>query len=185
MEKRVQYVQHGSWAYGGDECFDIAICFVCSIPRSTVLTLKGTCNLGSVLQWNFYPVVNSTNQISSFDGYRGGQQIVKTNGVWLLEVQEAKISLGKNAISPIGRNKWNWFESSCQGQTSTTRNLTLSICRVGDEFTCDSGHCIGLMKRCDNKVDCRDGSDEKECARVHIPEEYNKDDPPTDIINGK
>ena len=125
----------GSWAYGGDECFDIAICFVCSIPRSTVLTLKGTCNLGSVLQWNFYPVVNSTNQISSFDGYRGGQQIVKTNGVWLLEVQEAKISLGKNAISPIGRNKWNWFESSCQGQTSTTRNLTLSICRVGEEFT--------------------------------------------------
>ena len=40
----------------------------------------------------------------------------------------------------------------------------------------DSGHCVKLRNRCDNTVDCEDRSDENECARVYIPEEYDKDD---------
>ena len=170
---------NGSWAYAGDECFDITLCFVCSIPRSTVLTLKGTCKLGSVFQWNYYPVVNNTNQLSSFEGYKRGQQISQRDGVWSLTVQGARIYLAKNVMSPLGRNQWNWYERSCRSQAVNKRNLTLSLCRVGKEFTCDSGHCVALRKRCDNEVDCEDGSDEKACARVHIPEEYDKDDPPS------
>ena len=174
----------GSWAYAGDECFDITLCFVCSIPRSTVLTLKGTCKLGSVFQWNFYPTVNSTNQLSAFEGYKRGQQISKSDGVWSLKVQGARMYLETNAMTPLGRNPWNWYEMSCRSQAVHKRNLTLSLCRVGKEFTCDSGHCVGLRKRCNNEVDCTDGSDEKECARVHIPKEYDKDDPPSFTLWG-
>ena len=106
----------GTWAYAGAECFDITLCFVCSIPRSTVLTLKGTCKLGSVFQWNFYPTVNSTNQLFAFEGYKRGQQISKRNGVWSLKVQGARIYLEKNAMTPLGRNQWNWYEMSCRSQ---------------------------------------------------------------------
>ena len=175
----------GSWAYAGDECFDITLCFVCSIPRSTVLTLKGTCNLGSVFHWNFYPTVNSTHQISSFEGYKRGQKMTNINGVWSLEVQGAKINLEKKAISPIGRNLWNWYETSCKNSALEMRNLTLSKCTIGEQFTCNSGHCVDMAHRCDNKVDCTDRSDEKECARVDIPEEYEKDDPPTYPFEGE
>ena len=175
----------GSWAYANDECDDITLCFVCTIIRSTVLTLKGTCKLGSSFQWNFYPVVNSTNQISSFEGYKRGQQIVKSKGEWLLEAKGSKITLGKNVISPIGRNQWNWYERSCRSQSFRKRTLTLSLCRIGAEFTCDSGHCVELRNRCDNKRDCGDGSDERECTHVHIPEEYDKDDPPSRKVKGE
>ena len=161
---------NGFWAYAVDGCLDIALCFICSIPRSTVLTLKGTCKLGSAFQWNFYPVVDSTNQLSSFEGYKRGQKIVKTDGAWLLEVEGNKIVLDNHGVSPIGRNQWNWYERSCQSHETQMRNLTLSLCRVGEDFTCDSGHCIELKNRCDDEIDCRDRSDEKDCARVHIPE---------------
>lgn len=175
----------GSWAYASDECDYITLCFICTIPRSTVFTLKGTCKLSSAFQWNFYPLVNSSHQISSFEGYKRGQQIVESKGEWLLEAKGAKITLGKNVISPIGRNQWNWYERSCRTQSLTKRNLTLSLCRIGAEFTCDSGHCVGLKYRCDNKRDCGDGSDEKECALVDVPEEYDKDDPPSHQVKGE
>lgn len=35
-------------------------------------------------------------------------------------------------------------------------------CRDG-EFTCKTGECVPDSRRCDRRVDCRDGSDEKDC----------------------
>uniref|UniRef100_UPI00358F08DF basement membrane-specific heparan sulfate proteoglycan core protein isoform X2 n=1 Tax=Myxine glutinosa TaxID=7769 RepID=UPI00358F08DF len=39
------------------------------------------------------------------------------------------------------------------------------LCRA-DEFTCKSGECIVREYVCDRRVDCTDGSDEKECGEV-------------------
>ena len=33
-------------------------------------------------------------------------------------------------------------------------------CRPG-EYTCETGQCINQNRRCDQRVDCQDGSDEK------------------------
>ena len=57
-------------------------------------------------------------------------------------------------------------------------------CNVNDQFTCDSGHCISIEKRCNGAFDCNDKSDESSCNIVFIdPKNYLKYYPP--IPEGK
>ena len=44
------------------------------------------------------------------------------------------------------------------------------------QFRCDSGHCIPRSKRCDGKLSCRNGEDEKDCneGKVEIKHAWNK-----------
>ena len=43
------------------------------------------------------------------------------------------------------------------------------------EFTCDSGLCVPMEKRCDQNLDCGDASDETECRLVHVnSKQYQK-----------
>lgn len=41
-----------------------------------------------------------------------------------------------------------------------------------DEFTCDSGLCIALTRRCDKQFDCHDLSDETNCITICKPNEF-------------
>ena len=54
----------------------------------------------------------------------------------------------------------------------------ISVCKFPDEFSCKSGSCIDIYKRCDNRKDCYDWSDEEECTLLQIPESYDKALPP-------
>ena len=42
------------------------------------------------------------------------------------------------------------------------------------EFTCDDGQCVSMGDRCNQIVDCRDNSDEKDCSLLVKEESYNK-----------
>ena len=55
--------------------------------------------------------------------------------------------------------------------------LTLSDCHP-KKFTCDSGHCIDIIKRCDNIKDCEDYSDETDCVLIRVPDSYVKMESP-------
>ena len=50
----------------------------------------------------------------------------------------------------------------------------MSVCKFPEEFTCMSGACVNIFKKCDNIKDCGDGSDEAECSLLKIPAYYDK-----------
>ena len=61
----------------------------------------------------------------------------------------------------------------CDEQPYTT-TLTLTGCKEHGEFTCDNGHCIQMEERCNQLVDCQDGSDEKGCQLLSLADGYKK-----------
>lgn len=53
----------------------------------------------------------------------------------------------------------------------------MTPCSQG-EYTCNTGHCIEKMKRCNIAIDCPDQSDELDCDVVDVPHGYNPTLPP-------
>ena len=86
---------------------------------------------------------------------------------------------------PLGRKTWAVFDDKCNIKGGMEELLlTFSACEK-DEFTCDSGNCIPMKMRCDQKEDCKDVSDEKNCQTVIVdPKKYLKDKPPP-ALEGK
>ena len=60
----------------------------------------------------------------------------------------------------------------------TAQRITISVCNFPNEFSCQTGTCIDIYKRCDTRKDCDDGSDEDDCSLIKIPESYDKSLPP-------
>ena len=56
--------------------------------------------------------------------------------------------------------------------------MTVSKCNFPSQYTCNSGHCIDISKRCNENVDCADESDENLCSLIRIPSSYNKANAP-------
>ena len=84
------------------------------------------------------------------------------------------LSLGKYKIEMLPSTK---YSPSLLAQVilynEKKGNVMLSFAE--HEFTCDSGLCVPMVKRCDLKLDCDDMSDESDCRLVHVnPKQYQK-----------
>ena len=68
-----------------------------------------------------------------------------------------------------------WFISKDYACNSKNQEIELAFSSCnGSEFTCSDGVCIDILSRCDNINDCRDKSDEANCARVKMNPTYQK-----------
>ena len=86
---------------------------------------------------------------------------------------------------PFGKLSWEVANYTCNLGQTLNLELLVSTC-YADQFTCNDGTCISLEKRCDNKQDCSDVSDERDCKIVALDEEkYLKDKTPPSPEEGK
>jgi hypothetical protein len=61
-------------------------------------------------------------------------------------------------------------------------NTQLKLTGCVGEFTCDDGQCVKMEERCDQLMNCRDESDEKDCYLLILKDSYNMRVPP--VIQG-
>ena len=83
------------------------------------------------------------------------------------------VSYSEVASLVIGKHPWVIEKDYACSSKSQEIELALSSCN-GDQFTCSDGVCIDILARCDNINDCRDKSDEANCARVKMETTYQK-----------
>ena len=164
----------------------LSLCTICIIYRQPVFTTKGICD-DSIIDWNYYPVIDSDNQIQQYEGFKRKSNIDfdKESTKWKISLaprysQKIVFELLANSSSrkyPIGRKNWLIDEPDC-GIDFTTQPFCISVCHFPFEFTCNSGKCVNVTKRCDGKKDCDDGSDEYLCTGIDLPRMYDNTEPP-------
>ena len=181
----------GFWLGGTYACTRVSLCTVCAIRSYPVFTLKGTCSVGDI-DWNYYMKLDENSQIEMYEGYKKTNIIYDNKTTtWKIEMKSGNTenfmyslrSQKPEKAYPIGRHVWNVNDSLCNVQ-SQTHFIAASTCNFPLQFTCDSGHCIDISKRCNEHKDCEDRSDEKKCSLVNIPASYNKARiPETSVVN--
>ena len=108
-----------------------------------------------------------------FEGIKHNKLVASADGHWnMIDIYsgETLISL-ENHNYPIGRYSWN------DKVKNNTFILSFDSCN-DKEFNCGTGNCIPLSKRCNEKKDCPDNTDEEDCASILLPEDYNLGVPP-------
>jgi len=168
------------------------MCTVCYITNQPVLTVKGACNIGDI-DWNYYPSLGTKNELEFYEGYKKTNIVFdKNTKSWKFSIKSGEeqsfaVKLCPNdSLSkyPVGRKTWSYVEAICE-KDEPQYNMTLSKCNFPSQFTCDSGHCIDIHKRCNENVDCLDGSDESLCSLIHITPSYNKANAPKSVTESR
>ena len=172
---------NGYWSFRDTpSCRSMELCTICKFEDVPLFSLKGDlCEIYSPFDWNYYFSINESYQISHYDGYKQGK-ISSHDQNWIHAQEGTSISL-EGSNHPLGRRYWKWYNRRCNTDNEHRKLLTFSVCEFGAEFTCTSGRCIPIRKRCDETSDCKDGSDENNCSLVKIPKTYNKIEPPSSL----
>ena len=175
----------GAWAFETPEsCIELQLCAICEVIGDPVFTINGLCDQ-TVHDFNYYLMTTEDNKtVEYYEGYRS-TNIVKIGNSWAFVSKRgndtnAKIEhdLGDTYGFPVGRQKWNVYNPKCNIKDEKKILLSMSKCRFGKQFTCNSGNCVSLEKRCNQVKDCEDGSDENKCALIQLPKFYRKVQPP-------
>lgn len=187
----------GSWIdIAGDfGCYLTSLCTVCEITNKhqPVFTLIGLCDVSDI-DWDYYLDIDEQHLIKRYEGYKKTDFVYDNDSEsWKIVPKEGypssfEASFTQNDLStvsyPIGRNNWKYQDTICQ-VNDFQYLMSLSVCDFPNQFSCTSGHCIDINKRCNEKMDCEDGSDEEMCKLIEIPSSYsraNAPDSPTENL---
>ena len=178
----------GCWWDSSYACSRVSLCTVCLIEEQPVLTLKGNCLLGDI-DWNYYPILGDNSQIEYYEGYKKTKLVLdNVNKKWRFipksgETNEYLLEMllaDSDTKYPVGRKNVYYKETVC-GIDEPKYIMTLSGCHFPTQFSCDSGRCIDISKRCDENIDCIDGSDEKMCTLLQVSLSYNQANAPKPV----
>ena len=73
----------------------------------------------------------------------------------------------------MGNNRWRISKDFDCSLQDTEATLSLTTCG-SDQYTCDNGLCVDILKRCNSRPDCSDKSDELNCRKINVGEAYQK-----------
>ncbi len=57
--------------------------------------------------------------------------------------------------------------------THCSNRMSLTSCNES-QFNCASAFCLSMDMRCDGRIDCKDKSDEKDCALIQVNFAFNQ-----------
>ena len=149
--------------------------FQCRFTQRPVLFLKGLC-AGSNLDRGYYP----DNRQAQFIWVGVEGTFIRYNqsmNAWVAKVRNlntwASIETSLDSLL-LGTHEWTIHnDHRCFPGPSKKMLINLSFCS-NQMFSCDDGSCVNLKMRCDENIDCPDGTDEVGCKIVRFPESYNK-----------
>ena len=169
----------GTWGWEKPRtCKIVSMCTICYFTTTPIYTLKGRYQKTPEIERSYYMLINSTHQLDGFNGLRKRTSILpySTEKWSIKESDDGKDQLLlRDKQFPIGRYIWSYVQpANTQGE-----QFTLSVCKVGDDYTCNSGECLDMSKRCNKIIDCPDGSDELSCDTITFPLSYIKSHAPS------
>ena len=160
-------------------------CTLCEIPRAARrLQIRGLCKK-SIFDTSYIYTVSDdgkpmyVGKSSSAIWFNSEKQ----HWIWVDRKDENVVAISDSGLDQffLGMNavKFNSSSDLCvQGKSTKKIEIKLTACLMGDQFTCDNGQCISMDKRCDQTINCVDGSDESNCKMLKMNNNYNSRIPP-------
>lgn len=161
-------------------------CSACTVRTENFLRLRGLC-FDSEYQ-TYFRLDGYVHGRPMFYGYY--DMVIHYNAsddAWVLRnALENSTLLRLPKISrysyPLGKYDWTVVADVCGRPPGGSLTLSLSACS-NSQYMCDSGQCVPHTKRCNLYHDCYDKTDELNCRKVKVGDEYQRELPPTGPSN--
>ena len=152
---------------------------LCQLDKILVLRLRGLCKRSKIdthYTLNYYP-----NGTIYFLGIFG-TDIRYDQLLWRMNVNMESTKAFTTAEEQsfiLGKHEWTIERDSdkCHNDKLEKSQLKMSGCSEA-HFTCNNGDCVMMKERCDQMLNCKDGSDEENCKTVVLEKSYRKVAPP-------
>jgi hypothetical protein len=159
----------------------------CQYQDLPIVKLRGLCQASYL---DTYYIVKNQHQSGKLVFYGLERSRIEFNDEslqWIATTQENQMeAIGQTEALKesfaLGKHSWtiNNDSKGCNRGKPYTKTLKLTGC-LEDEFTCDDGQCIGIENRCNQVLNCMDGSDETNCQILTVQASYEKSIPPISV----